>query len=417
MRSGAVDTDSNGTSPSDGDGSGSTPSAKTAGGAPDVEEITNRLHQSAASPSTVATSAGPVVSSAPPVPNPTSTPSSSAGAASASSRSSQSWVRGRTGSGPEPGSRSRTVAPLSGEHDVVPTEAHPTGRMEAIKVPAERTRSELGRLTEAVPGLKIQALAFYSLVMAGLVAGSVLLALIFSFTQPPVYGARTDILFELDANLQAGFLREDRRLTTQVVTIESRAVLTPAAAQLGIDVEDLSAAIDASVIDGSEIIQITAEGSSGQEALDRLDAVVGVYFDQLEQADSSAQALALIADELTDLEQQEADLEARIANLVGGQAPVLGDQTRLDVGDAEVAVLLGDLQTVRSRIADLEQRRDDQELNDLIKPRFVVLTPAFVLDGLLAPNRLQLAALGALLGGMVGAGVVFGLERRNPRLR
>ncbi len=253
--------------------------------------------------------------------------------------------------------------------------------------------------------LGIRDIAFYVAVAAALAVTSAAIGYLLSTFVDEIHGAETDILYELDANLEAGFLREDRRLTTQVVTIESRAVLGPAADSIGMNPDDLREALTVDVIDGSEIIRVQARGGTPEQALDRLAAVVDTYLAQLEAADPGEAALAIVNDELALAIEEQESLERELAAFTGtGPA-----------GSARLDVLLSELETVRSRRISLEAQQNDQRLEELVKPRFTVLTPAFVLDEPLAPKPLQAIALGGLVGAGLAGGFVFLAERRRVR--
>jgi uncharacterized protein involved in exopolysaccharide biosynthesis len=266
-----------------------------------------------------------------------------------------------------------------------------------------------GLFAEPRRPIRLAVLGRYLLIVCGAIVFSALTGLLVTLPMDKVYGAESDVLFELDENLEAGFLREDRRLTTQVVTITSRAILDPAADELGTTAENLGEVIEVGVIDGSEIIRMRARGPDEDTAVARLQAVVDSYFAWLEETDSSAEALAIIDSELTALEQDESQLEDRISRLARGGSDL--------ASDPQVAVLVSELNGVRESQRDLEAQRSDLELDDLIQPRFTILTPPYPLDGPLEPKLLQAAVIGALIGAIVGGAVVFIMEQRNPRLR
>src|SRR4051812_12806047 len=77
-----------------------------------------------------------------------------------------------------------------------------------------------------------------------------------------VYGARTQILFERRTENPTGFLREDRDLTTQLVTLRSRSVLGPVAAANGLSVDELAKKVHVGIVDSSEIISVQVDDRS-----------------------------------------------------------------------------------------------------------------------------------------------------------
>lgn len=298
---------------------------------------------------------------------------------------------------------------------VTPVDEHST-----VTSAPRRQPSVMGPLDPPAGQLRLGPLVGYLMIAGVFMVGSAIGGLAFAGTQPEVYGAETEIIYELDGNLAAGFLREDRRLTTQVATIESRAVLSPAAEQLRMDVEDLIEVIDASVVDGSELITISSEGDTPVEAKERLDTVVTIYLDRLAATDSSNDALALIEQELASVTQREQALNDELAALtapVETTAPPRGVTTATPTTNPRVPILISELDSTRNRRIALEEQVAEQKLTDLVKPEFRVLTPSYVLEDPVSPKPLQMAAIGAIIGLLAATAVVFALERRKPRLR
>src|SRR5262249_1745751 len=90
--------------------------------------------------------------------------------------------------------------------------------------------------------------------------------------------ARTEIVYPLDANISSGStLRQDRVLSTQLVAIKGRQVLTPVASKFHMSVDALSKKILASVLQDSEVIRIEADDASQAKALAIVTAVSTEY--------------------------------------------------------------------------------------------------------------------------------------------
>jgi hypothetical protein len=88
---------------------------------------------------------------------------------------------------------------------------------------------------------------------------------------------RRDLVYSLDGSVPDGFLREDRRLLTQIVTLESDAVLGPVADQQGMTVEELRSRIDVETVDMSEVLRLDVAASDQATARAISDAVVDQY--------------------------------------------------------------------------------------------------------------------------------------------
>ena len=110
--------------------------------------------------------------------------------------------------------------------------------------------------------LRLGAIAAAIVVACGLLAFGV------SEMLPKTYGARIEIVYPLDANISSGStLRQDRVLSTQLVAIKSRAVLTQVAAKYHLTADALSKKIVASVLQDSEVIRIEVDDASQARAL------------------------------------------------------------------------------------------------------------------------------------------------------
>lgn len=91
------------------------------------------------------------------------------------------------------------------------------------------------------------------------------------------YGARSEILYSLREDQPTGFLREDRNLTTQVVLVESRTVVTPVASANGLSTEELADKLSARVAEGSEIVEIEVRDPDREVGLRLVDDVTLQY--------------------------------------------------------------------------------------------------------------------------------------------
>ncbi|MEM9652338.1 MAG: hypothetical protein AAGA65_09600, partial [Actinomycetota bacterium] len=176
--------------------------------------------------------------------------------------------------------------------------------------------------------------------------------------------ARAEFVYTLDESVPDSFLREDRRLLTQVVTFKSDAVLTPVAAANDLTVEELRARIDIETLNLSEVLRLDVRDADPERAVALNRAVLDRYLQVISEA-----APADTGDELTtrrteiaaELEQADASrralLEAQEQD-VTLQLQQESLQRRIEVKTGQV----GDLQA-NLDAAILEQ--DDQELLDV----------------------------------------------------
>jgi len=93
----------------------------------------------------------------------------------------------------------------------------------------------------------------------------------------PVYAARSEFIYFLEDAVPDGFLREDRRILTQLVTIESAAVLRPIAEQFDTPLTDLRDALNVEVVDLSEVIRLDVRDAEPERALALNMAVLDAY--------------------------------------------------------------------------------------------------------------------------------------------
>jgi len=119
----------------------------------------------------------------------------------------------------------------------------------------------------------------FSFRLLALLAAIVLLgagsSFLLSAAGDPVYGARAEILFTGDTAVSD--TAAERRLDTQRVLLSSRAVLEPVSDSTGIPVEDLREDVAASIVDSSQIIELTVADGDPVRAEAVAEAVVSSY--------------------------------------------------------------------------------------------------------------------------------------------
>ncbi len=131
--------------------------------------------------------------------------------------------------------------------------------------------------------------------------------------------ARAEFVYTLDESVPDSFLREDRRLLTQVVTFKSDAVLTPVANRFDLSVDELRAKIDVETLELSEVLRLDVSDGDPDRAVSINRAVLDQYLEVLADATPAgnsaelAQRRVAVAAELA-----EADAE-RLALLQAGE--------------------------------------------------------------------------------------------------
>ncbi len=120
------------------------------------------------------------------------------------------------------------------------------------------------------------------------------------------YMARTEFVYTLDESVPDSFLREDRRLLTQVVTFKSDAVLTPVAERFELTVDDLRAKIDVETLELSEVLRLDISDPDPDRAVAISRAVLDRYLQVITDAAP--------ADDNQELEQRRVEVAAELAD-------------------------------------------------------------------------------------------------------
>ncbi|MEM7326308.1 MAG: hypothetical protein AAF531_24700 [Actinomycetota bacterium] len=192
--------------------------------------------------------------------------------------------------------------------------------------------------------------------------------------------ARAEFVYTLDESVPDSFLREDRRLLTQVVTFKSDAVLTPVAAANDLTVEELRARIDIETLNLSEVLRLDVRDADPERAVALNRAVLDRYLQviseaapadtgdelttrrteiaaELEQADASRRALLEAQEQDVTLQLQQESLQRRIEVKTGqvGDLQANLDAAILEQGDQELLDVTADtLGAAEADLANLE---------------------------------------------------------------
>jgi capsular polysaccharide biosynthesis protein len=212
-----------------------------------------------------------------------------------------------------------------------------------------------------------------------------------------VRAARSEVLYQLDAERPTGFLRQDRQLTTQLVTIRSRALLAPVAEEYGLSVDDLSSKLDVSVAEDSEVIRIEVQDRSAARARALADAITREYLARTLPG-GAAEARQYLEDQLSQLDQQQGQLAARLTEVRS---------------TAEQTALTAELQSLLTQRVQLQSRLEEVAVEQLRGPQVEEITNAYALPDPVSPMPGRAAMAGALAGLLVAAIAVAILVRRR----
>jgi hypothetical protein len=141
----------------------------------------------------------------------------------------------------------------------------------SVRAPVETAAPAQHRPVVSAANLRLAVLSVM-IVVVGAGAGCIV-----SLLLPKQYAARAEIQYSLSQAIPNELLREDRRLTTQLVLLRSRVVLGPVASDNGMTPEDLAENVSAEVVDGSEIIEVEVRDRTRERAQMLLTSVIAQY--------------------------------------------------------------------------------------------------------------------------------------------
>lgn len=249
-----------------------------------------------------------------------------------------------------------------------------------------------GESPESTPRRRLAArqwarLAFLATVCVLLGAAGGYLA---AASTPEKYVAHAQVVYALTREQPTGFLREDRNMSTQLVLLESRAVLDPVAAEWGTSVDELTEALSATVMDESEIIDIQFVDGDPQRAEDVLGWVVQQYL-----AVANADARSDVRNYL------DAELFAVLDRIDASRSGPLS-------GQDELPPLVEREQWLRTQL-------DELRMTDLVGPGASQLVQPYVDPTPVSPRPMVSIGAGALTGWVVAVLLVAVIARRMTR--
>lgn len=277
----------------------------------------------------------------------------------------------------------------TGQATETPLEA--AGGAEASPGASESRQRERQQLTRA----QMRRLIWLAAVIVLFGAGG---GLIGALVWPATYAARAEILYPITEEQPTGFLREDRNLTTQLVLLQSRAVLGPVAATEGVAVQNLEQDLTVQLLETSEIIQVEVRNPSPEAALRLVNDIVKRYF-ALRQVQEPSDVRGYLDSELADVRERIADTQGRLLQLRGESAAGLVDQAALGAAQDQLGALV-------TREQALLEQLDQVNIVDLSGPSAQLTTPPYLVTDPVSPRPLLSAVAGLLMGLIVAAGAV-----------
>jgi uncharacterized protein involved in exopolysaccharide biosynthesis len=275
------------------------------------------------------------------------------------------------------------------------------------EIPPQRSTARLepaGEGREGHGGGRVTArlvLLALTIILLGTAAG-----LAGALVLPKTYGARAEVLYSSGQDQQSGGpLKQDPQLSTQLVYLQSRAVLGPVAQKEGRDFTDLSKDVTAQVLDNSQVIQIEAHGSTKLAAMQTLQSVMDGYLTLIGQPTGVSRNLDT---QLSDAKANTAQIQTQVQQLTS--ATLAGTSTQAALNDAR-AQLTASLDREKA----LQARIDELNLTGQTGPDAQLLTPPYSLADVVFPKPWIAAGTGALVGLIVACIVVAVGARRQTR--
>lgn len=303
------------------------------------------------------------------------------------------------------GSHATSAAPVG----AAPDSAH--SRIEPVSAPTGDAAQHDS--ADAQP-IRLHALDRWSL--ARLVATALILLLIStaaaylaSAGRPTVYGAQADLLFEVPGSSQEA----ERQLATQEVLLSSRGVLAPVAERFDVPLPVLTAAQAVELLPGTQVLRLQVHNEDPDLAVRLTQAIADGYITSVSSDVSGAgsEQEREARDQIAELSVTAAAGRARLDEIAAERATgrttsaATEEERRLQVEDTALTQRINSLQTQLTEILVQGENARPAE----------ILTPAYLLDEPVGPRPKRAAAAGAMIGLVLGAGLlIVALRRRTP---
>ncbi len=228
----------------------------------------------------------------------------------------------------------------------------------------------------------------------------------------PVYGARSEILFERRTENSTGFLREDRDLTTQLVTLRTRAVLGPVASANGLSIDDLAKKLHVGIVESSEVLRIQVDDRSRTRAKSLVGAISKQYIGGA-NSPASGETQRYLEDQLTKVSSETQRLSVRSAELERGRLRRASGGNQNPIPTPEQTLVDAEIKSLLDQRTELNGRLEAVNVDFINRPRVAQITKPYAMDSPVSPKPLNTAVAGALAGVVVAAIAVAALARRR----
>ena len=270
------------------------------------------------------------------------------------------------------------------------------------RVPTRDRNTAAHTLFRTISPRRLLALVL-AMVMVGAAAGYV-----GALLWPKEYAARADILYEISTEKPTGFLREDRSLTTQLVTLRSRQVLAPVALANGVPVERIEKQVTISLLDSSEIIQVEARAGDRDTAQNLTRGIVDRYR-QVVQTQDGNEATGYLNTQLGQVQDGLAKARTQLASQRAQQGYGA-------TGSAQLASTEAQVQGLSDREQNLRRQLDEITVAQMNAPRTEVVVPPYGVPDPVSPRPVFAAVSGALAAFVVAVLTVAVLVHRRSRM-
>jgi uncharacterized protein involved in exopolysaccharide biosynthesis len=238
-----------------------------------------------------------------------------------------------------------------------------------------------------------------------------LLAYGFAALRPPVYGARSEILFRTGSDTSQLF---DQEMQTQVELLRSPAYLGPTAEAMDLEVEELTKAVDAQQVGGSELLRLTMKDEDPRRALEGVSSITDTYVSRSQRQRATDDEEKVLQRQIKAMRTRVARLNSALARIAGQAAASARSESGVPVAvSAERQRLEGEVRVVGQRASDLESRLTDYRLHEMsTNPSITVIASPYLLNDPVEPRPLRSMVAGLLVGILL-AGTALALATRK----
>ncbi len=232
-------------------------------------------------------------------------------------------------------------------------------------------------------------------------------ALAYVYTQQPMYSATAELLVSQpdSPESRSGLEIEPEEIATQVQVIQSQPVAEQVIETLGLEesAEDVLNTIEVQPVDATRVLQVSALRASPAQAADLANAFADAYLSVREtQATTAAQLTE------TALNEQVSQIRNRLRDVQAQLDSPTGDTSTLEAEEQALFVQLTQAMSFQATAAATTAA--SQSSGQVLVQASVPGQPA-------QPKIVRTAALGAILGLMIGVGLAFVRDHFDDAIR